>query len=97
MAFAQARVNTSVLQRFGTPVQLDGVTVQGDFTAGMKEHVVGEMAVNAAEPMCLVASADVPANPVGKPLVPPSGVTYTVREIRADGLGLTVLVLQRGL
>lgn len=93
-AVAQARCNTTVLQRFGVPVQLDGVTMQGDFTAAQKEHEVGGVGMSALDPMCTVADANVPAQPVGKALVA-NGVTYIVREVRADGLGLTVLTLSR--
>lgn len=92
---AQTACNANALRKFGGMVQLDGVGVTGDFTSGNKERSVGDMPIAACDPMCTVADGDMPANPVGKLLVH-GGVTYTVREIHADGLGLTVLTLQRG-
>jgi hypothetical protein len=95
MAFAtaQARCNATALRRFGALVQLDGVEVQGDFSAAQKSREVGGIEISAADPMCTVADADVPANPVGKTLIPDGATTYYVIDLKADGLGLTVLVL----
>jgi len=96
VAFADIldRLNARALGRFGVPVLLDGATVQGDFAAPLKGMEVAGMGFSAREPICTVATSDVPANPVGKQLVH-DAVSYTVRETRDDGMGLTQLVLQR--
>lgn len=96
MAFADSldRLNVAALGRFGVAVLLDGVSVQGDFSSPLKGMEVAGMGFSTREPICTVATSDVPADPVGKQLVH-AAVTYTVRETRDDGLGLTQLVLQR--
>lgn len=95
MAFAtaQARCNATALRRFGALVQLDGVDVLGDFSDAQKAREVGGMEISALDPLCTVLDADVPANPVGKTLVPDGVTTYYVIDLKGDGAGLTVLVL----
>lgn len=99
---AQDRLNAAALGRFGIPASaadahtIDGAPVAGDFTRALKEHDVDGMGVAAREPILTIADGDVPANPVGRTVVA-EGVSYKVREIRADGLGLTQLVLQKGI
>jgi hypothetical protein len=93
-ATAQARCNATALRVLGAGlVQLDGVDVQGDFTAAMKAREVAGMEISATDPMCTVLTADVPADPVGKTLVPDGATTYYVVDLKADGLGFTVLAL----
>lgn len=92
---AQAACNARALARLGGRVLLDGVDVLGDFTAALGEREVGGMLISATEPMCVVLDGDVPARPVGKQLVV-NGVVYTIRQVKADDLGFTVLSVQRG-
>jgi hypothetical protein len=98
MSFADtlvARCNATALQRLGTGlVQLDGVDVPGDFAAAQKARQVAGIDLAATDPRCTVATADVPADPVGKTLSPDAGVTtYYVVDLHEDSAGLTVLLL----
>lgn len=98
---AQDRLNAAALGRFGIPASapdaatIDGVPVSSDFIAATKEHDVDGMGMTSREPTLTVLDADVPAAPVGRTVVAQGG-TYTVIDLRADGLGLTQLVLQKG-
>jgi hypothetical protein len=96
-ADAISRLNARALRRFGVLVQLDGVPVQGDYVAGQRARDVDGMPVSATDPMCTVSTSDVPAAPVGKLLVHPTEGTFKVMDLEADGFGLTVLKLQKGL
>lgn len=99
MPFAdrQNRLNTKTLARFGAPVLLNGVTVQGDYSAPSKEREIAGVWVAAADPACTVLTSDVPAAPVGKPFVNAASEAFTVQDLKSDGCGLTVLILQKGL
>lgn len=91
----QTRLNVKALARFGALHSLDGVQVQGDFALPGKTFTLSDaQQIQANVPMLLVADGDVPANPVGKPAVC-NGQAYTVEEARPDGLGLTILELQK--
>lgn len=89
------RLNTKVLRRFGAPQQLAGQAVQGQFVLPGKTFTLSDgIEIQARVPLLLVADADVPAAPVGQAAVC-EAQGYTVQEARPDGLGLTVLELER--
>lgn len=73
-----------------TPGTLNGVAVSGIFGNGYLEQELGG---SGSAPTYTLASASVPANPVGLPLVV-AGVTYKVVEPMPDGTGVTTLRLR---
>jgi hypothetical protein len=93
---SQTRCNANALRKFGALVQLGGVPVWGDFSAATHEHEAAGMLVSASDPTCAVLDADVPANPVGRPFITQDGEAFTVRDLRSDDFGMTVLILQKG-
>lgn len=95
-AALQTRVNSAALAAFGATITLNGVAVRGDFVSPSNEiDLDGAMVVDNV-PQAIVASASVPAEPVGKTCVV-AGVSYTVADARPDGYGLTRLLLERAL
>lgn len=92
---ARDRVNATALQRFGEEHLLDGVTVRGDFVKPGKTFTLSDgMGIAARVPTLVVADGDVPADPVGK-IANCEGEDYSVELDTPDGLGLTVLELQK--
>lgn len=79
---------------FAQSATLNGVTVSGIFDNSYITGSVGPAGIASAQPLFTLATADVPANPVGKTLVTGS-ITYTVAEHQPDGTGVSTLALQR--
>jgi len=73
-----------------TPGLLNGVVVAGIFD---NRYLEQELGGSGSAPTYTLASASVPANPAGLPLVV-GGVTYKVVEPMPDGTGVTVLRLR---
>lgn len=57
-------------------------------------EVPGEIGVESSQPLFLCAAADVPTGIRGKTITV-SGISYTVRGLRPDGTGITILVLEK--
>lgn len=97
MTYAQVqdRINATVLKVFGASHVLDGGPVQGQFVRVGKTFALGDgVEFQARVPLLVVASADVPESPVGMQALCEDEL-YSVQECRPDGLGLTVLELER--
>jgi hypothetical protein len=87
------RTNAAVLAAFGQQVTLNGVAVQGDVCLRGAQLDFDGVSVAASVPSLVVASANVPADPVGKTVVA-NAKNYTVVEAMPDGYGLTTLTLE---
>ena len=94
MSFAdlQSRTNAAVSAKLATDeATLDGVAITGKFDnaslAGLNNMVLG------SNPTFTCASSDAPLSKRGKTLVV-SGTSHTVREIKPDGTGMSVLELE---
>lgn len=82
---------------FGVAVTLDGQAREAIFDNEHQLSPFGPAAVGGmatSQPMLTVATADVPANPVGKAAVVGS-TTYTIVEHQPDGTGVSRLMLER--
>lgn len=90
----QTRTNTAALAAFGAAIVLDGDVVQGDFHAPADQVFLDGVSAIAARPQVVLADADVPAAPVGKPCTA-GGASWIVADARPDGFGLTTLFLER--
>lgn len=88
-AALQSRLNTTALSRMGESLLLDGVAVQGDYVRPFSERGMA----STTAPQAVVQDADVPANPVGMPVVA-DGTNFRVVEANPDGYGFTTLILQ---
>lgn len=97
-ALLEARVNAAVMGRIANAtVTLDGSAVEAIFDGSYSTLGVNGEAAQTL-PQITVADADVPANPVDKPVVISTGAgagTYRVVESQPDGAGLTILLLER--
>jgi hypothetical protein len=90
-----SRLNTKVLKRFGELHLLDGEQVQGQFVQPGKTFTLSDgIAIAARVPTLVVADGDVPDAPVGLAAVC-EDEDYTVQEVNPDGLGLTVIELEK--
>ncbi|HAF43432.1 MAG TPA: hypothetical protein DCK83_00420 [Gallionellaceae bacterium] len=82
----------AMLADFGVTATLDGVSVEGIFdngsTSGLSNMMLG------SNPTFTCRSADAPSSKRNKTLVVGS-VSYTVREIKEDGTGMSVLELEQ--
>lgn len=83
-----------MLEDFGESVTLNGVSVTAIFDAEGEVAGAGFSGAAVYRPMLTLATSDVPASPIGKTAVV-GGVSYTVAEHRADGTGVSTLVLER--
>ena len=73
---------------------LGGVAVAGIFDAAYQLGDVGGMGMASTGPVITLATAQVPANPVGVAAVV-DGVAYTVAAHEPDGTGVSRLLLER--
>jgi len=90
----QTRTNNAALAAFGEDITLAGVAgVRGDFCEPVDQFELGGVSAVAGVPQVIVASAVVPASPVGKTVVARSR-NFTVAEVRPDGRGFTTLLLE---
>lgn len=93
-AFAtlQTKVNTAVLEKLLTDsATLNGVAVTGKFSNGSASGLNNMML--GSNPTFTLASTSTSSSSRGKTLVVDS-VSYTVREIKPDGTGMTLLELE---
>lgn len=79
---------------FATTVTLNGVPVSAIFDAAYALGSVGEYGMASSQPMLTLATADVPAAPVGQAVVA-NGVNYLVAAHEPDGTGLSRLLLEK--
>ena len=78
---------------FATTVTLNGATVAAIFDAPGALGSVGPYGMATSAPQLTIATASVPASPVGLPVVA-NGVNYSIAEHLPDGTGISVLVLE---
>lgn len=84
---------TAFFADFGAPATIGGTAVVGIFDNGHTLGAVGPFGIASAQPRLTMATAAVPANPVGQACTVASG-TYTVAEHQPDGTGISVLLLE---
>lgn len=78
---------------FATTVTLDSVSVPAIFDAAFALGSVGAYGMASTQPSLTLASADVPASPIGKTAVV-NGTSYTVAAHEPDGTGVSRLLLE---
>lgn len=78
---------------FATSVTLNGVSVSAIFDAAYALGSVGGFGMESSQPALILATADVPAAPVGKAVVA-NGVSYLVASHEPDGTGISRLILE---
>lgn len=78
---------------FATSVTLNGVTVPAIFDAAYALGSVGAYGMASTQPSLMLATADVPADPVGKTAVVGT-VSYLVVAHEPDGTGVSRLLLE---
>ena len=81
------------LAEFATSVTLNGVTVAAIFDEAYASGDVGPYGMASTAPTLTIATADVPASPIGLPVVA-NGATYAVVVHRPDGTGISRLLLE---
>lgn len=89
----QARTNRAALRVFGDSITVNAVTVQGDFCEPDDVASFDGISAMAGQPVAIILTSDVPANPVGKAVVA-DGRNWTIAEARQDGRGMTNLLLE---
>lgn len=85
-----AFMNTS---EFATTCTLNGATVAAIFDAAYAQGSVGTYGMASTQPMLTLATASVPATPVGATAVV-NGATYTVAAHEPEGTGISRLMLE---
>jgi len=80
---------------FATPATLDGVAVLGIFDRPYAEASFGAFGAAAASQPTYTLPTDQAVSPAGKVLVVSGIGTFLVAEVRPDGTGITVLILER--
>lgn len=78
---------------FGQPATVGGATVSAIFDNGYALGGAGALGMASSQPMLTLATAHVPADPVGTSVVV-GGVTYTVGAHEPDGTGISRLMLE---
>lgn len=78
---------------FGQTAIVGGETVSVIFDNGYALGSVGPIGMASSQPMLTLASANVPADPVGTAVVV-GGVSYTVGAHEPDGAGMSRLLLE---
>ena len=89
----EARLNAAALAVFGEAVSVDGTDVVADFHEPDEEVRFGDVSAIARVPRLVLLSADVPEQPVGKPVEARSR-TFTIADARHDGRGMAILELE---
>ena len=93
-AALETRVNRAVLSRLSnTDATVNAVGVSGIFDNGYMLGNVGMHGMASSQPSLTIATADVPATPVGAAVVV-GAVSYLVASHEPDGSGLSRLVLE---
>lgn len=95
----EARLAAGVMRRLSNAQLQVGVAQVGvihdrEFIEAMPGYAGG---VDASQPVCAMLSTDVAAHAIAagtEVQLPPGGPEFTVRSVRPDSGGLTVLVLQ---
>jgi hypothetical protein len=85
-----AFMNTS---EFATTCTLNGATVAAIFDAAYAQGSVGTYGMASSQPVLTLATADVPATPVGAAVVV-GAASYMVAEHQPDGTGISRLLLE---
>ena len=70
---------------FGQSATVGGVVVSGIFDNGFSLGSVGAMGMASSQPMLTLATANVPANPVGSSVVVGSRLAYVSTDYAAPG------------
>ena len=78
---------------FGQSATVGGVVVSGIFDNGYALGSVGAMGMASSQPTLTLATASVPANPVGTAVVVGGG-NYLVGAHEPDGTGMSRLMLE---
>jgi hypothetical protein len=78
---------------FGQSASVGGVVVSAIFDSGYSLGSAGAIGMASAQPMLTLATASVPANPVGTAVVV-GAVNYTVGAHEPDGTGISQLMLE---
>lgn len=79
-----------------TPSGGSASTVNGIFDSEFIEiDPLSGVGVVSAQPRFACAAADLPAGAAAGDAITISGTAYTVRELQADGTGVTMLVLEK--
>lgn len=78
---------------YGVTAIVGGETVSVIFDNGYALGSVGPIGMASSQPMLTLASANVPADPVGTAVVV-GGVSYTVGAHEPDGTGMSRLLLE---
>ncbi|MGB3068446.1 MAG: hypothetical protein WBC18_07860 [Ottowia sp.] len=90
----QDRVNRAVFARLANvEASVGGVMVPGIFGDATALGAVGVAGMSVSQPIVAVLSDRIPGDPYGLP-VTIHGLTYTVAQVEADGVGVTRLVLE---
>lgn len=78
---------------FGQSATVGGVVVPAIFDSGYVLGSVGAVGMSSSQPMLTLATASVPANPVGTAVVV-GALNYTVGAHEPDGTGISRLMLE---
>jgi len=78
---------------FGQSATVGGVVVSAIFDAAYSLANAGPIGMASSQPMLTLATANVPANPVGTAVVV-GAVNYTVGAHEPDGTGISRLMLE---
>jgi len=95
-AFAalETRLNRAVFARLANvDAVIDFETVPAIFDSAYTLASVGPYGMASSQPMLTLATADVPATPVGKPAVV-NDIAYTIAAHEPDGTGVSRLLLE---
>lgn len=77
----------------GDTVTVNGVSVPAMFDNGYGAGDVGTLGMASSQPFVILATASVPASPVGMAAVC-NGTAYTIAAYEPDGTGISRLVLE---
>ena len=94
MAFAEDLSVFFNPTEFADSATLGGVAVQGIFDKAYQLGDVGGAGMAQTAPVLTLATAGVPADPVGTTVVV-NGVSYTVAAHEPDGTGVSLLLLEK--
>ena len=93
-AALETRLNRAVFARLANTVAVvNGNTVAAIFDSPYAQGTVGNYGMASTAPALTLATSDVPANPVGLPVVA-NTVNYLVVAHEPDGTGISRLVLE---
>lgn len=93
MAFVEDFREYLKVEEFAAPAMLAGAQVRGIFDNAYRQGEVGYNGMASTQPVFLVATSDVPANPVGASLVV-NATSYLIASVEPDGTGMSQLFLE---